>query len=96
MRNIRDYPLYLYLAASSRSDIIFDMRIEILALTNLHLDIHEGILEIDLYICTWRPPGSASRKSDIIFDMRIEILALINLHLDINEGILEFDLYIYT
>ena len=47
-------------AASRRSDIIFDIRIEILALTNLHLDIHEGILEIDLYICTCWPPGSAS------------------------------------
>ena len=73
------------------------MRIEILALTNLHLDIHEieGILEIDLYICTWRPPESASsglHEVRFIFDIRIEILALINLH----EGKLEFDLYICT
>ena len=58
---------YLYLAslqyqppaASRWPDIIFDMRIEILALTNLHLDIHEGISEFDLCI----PTGSASRIS---------------------------------
>ena len=36
---------------------IFDVRIEILALTNIYLDIHEGILKFDLYICIW----SASR-----------------------------------
>ena len=35
------------------SDINFDVRIEILTLTNLQLDIHEGILEFDLHICTW-------------------------------------------
>ena len=71
-------------------DIIFDDRIKILALTNLHLEIHEGILEFNLLICTWL----ASMWSDIIFCLRIEILALTNLHLDIHEGILEFDLHI--
>ena len=45
--------LYLY------QDIIFDVRIEILALTNIHWDIHNGILECDLHICTWQ----ASRMS---------------------------------
>ena len=34
-------------------DIIFDVQIETLALTNLHLEIHKGILEFDLHICTW-------------------------------------------
>ena len=53
--------MYLYLAglqdqpptASSVPDIIVDVRIEILTLKNLQLDIHEGILEYDLCICTW-------------------------------------------
>ena len=70
-----------------------------MALTNLHLDIHEGILEIDLYICTWKPPGLTSsglQEVRYYFDMRSEILALTNLHLDILEGILEIDLYICT
>ena len=87
--------------ASSWPDIIFEMRIEILTLTNLHLDIHEGILEFDLYICIWSAssslqdqPPAASRWPITIFDMRIEILTLTNLHLDIHEGILEFDRYI--
>ena len=71
--HIKCLPLYLYLAdlqdeppaASRWPDIIFDARIEILTLTNLLLDIHDGILGDDLYICTWpasrislqRPPG---------------------------------------
>ena len=49
---------YLYLAglqdqppaASKWPEIIFDVRIEILTLRNLHLDIHEGILGYDLYL----------------------------------------------
>mgnify|MGYP001305190230 FL=1 len=104
-------PLNLYLAslqyqptvASRLPDIIFDMGIEILAPTNLHLDIHEGILEFDLYICIWsasridlQQPPVASSWPDIIFEMRIEILTLTNLHLDMNEGILECYLYICT
>ena len=72
------------------------MRIEILALTNLHLDIHEGISEFDLYICIWSAyrislqdqPPAASRWPKTIFDMRIEILTITNLHLDIHKGIL--------
>ena len=107
-RHIGELPLYLYLAslqyqppaASRWPDIIFDMRIEILALTNLHLDIHEGISEFDL--CIWSAyrislqdqPPAASRWPKTIFDMRIEILTLTNLHLDIHEGILES--YLYT
>ena len=31
----------------------FDVRIEILIIENLHLDIHEWILECDLYTCNW-------------------------------------------
>ena len=34
-------------------DIIFDVRIEILALTSIHLDIHNGLLECEFYTCTW-------------------------------------------
>ena len=52
---------YLYLAslqyqppaASRWPNIIFEMRIEILNLTNLHLHMHEGILECYLYNSTW-------------------------------------------
>ena len=63
------------------------MRIEILALTNLYLDIHEGILEFDLYlylVSLQQPPGGLI----LFFDKRIEILTIKNLHLDIHEGIL--------
>ena len=72
-RHIRIWSPYLYLAgfqdqppaASKWPDIIFDVRIEILTLKNLQLDMHEGILEFDLHICTWlasriilqRPPS---------------------------------------
>ena len=55
-RHIRVWPPYLYLAghqdqppvASKWPDIIFDVRNEILTLTNLYLDMHEGILDFDL------------------------------------------------
>ena len=51
-----------------------------LIITNLYLDIHEGITKCDLKICTWlasriilqRPPGTRH-----YFDIRIEILTLI-------------------
>ena len=49
-------PLYLVSlqyqppAASRWPNIIFDMRIEILTITNLHLDIHSGILVLPLYL----------------------------------------------
>ena len=51
-------PLYLYLASlqyqppavSMWQDIIFDMRIDILALKNQHLHMHENILDCYLYI----------------------------------------------
>ena len=96
-------PPYLYLANlqdwPQEPDIIFDIRIEILALTNLYLNICEGIPECDLTTCTWL----ASRISlhwpqlpDIIFDVRIEILTLTNLHLDIYEGISKCVLPIFT
>ena len=70
-RHIGVWPPYLYLvnfqdqpSATSRwPDTISDIRIEIFALTKLHLDIHEGILEFDLYICIW----SGSRWPHIIF-----------------------------
>ena len=61
-KHIRVRPPYLYLAAglqdqpaaaSKRLEIIFGVRIEILTLTNLQLDIHEGKLEYDICICTW-------------------------------------------
>ena len=90
---------YLPVTTSRWPDIIFYMRIEILALTNLHLDINEGILELDLYICTWRPPWSAFNSfswPNIIFIVRIEILTFTNLHLDMPEGILKCYLYICT
>ena len=35
-------------APSRVSDIIFDVKIEIIIIENLHLVIHEGILECDL------------------------------------------------
>ena len=108
-RHIGELPIYLYLAslqyqppaASRWPDIIFDMRIEILALTNLHLDIHEGISEFDLYICIWSAyrislqdqPPAASRWPKTILDMRIEILTITNLHLDIHKGILVWPLF---
>ena len=73
------------------------MRIEILTITNLHLDIHNGILVLTLYMylasLQYQPPA-ASRWPDIIFDMRIEILALKNIPLDIHNVISECDLYI--
>ena len=40
-------------APSRVSDIIFDVKIEIIIIENLHLDIYEGILEVDLYTCIW-------------------------------------------
>ena len=51
----------------------FDERIEIHSLSNLHLDIYEGMIEFDLYIYTWlasrislqRPPSC-----QILFLMR--------------------------
>ena len=88
------WPLYLYLAglqdqpqaASMRPDIIFDVRIGILTLKNLHLDIHEGILQFDLPIVPGRPPGSIAgelqepsgkiKLPNIIFNVRNEILTL--------------------
>ena len=91
-------PPYLYLANLQDwpqvPDIIFDIRIEILALTNLYLNICEGIPECDLTTCTWL----ASRFSlnwpqlpDIIFDGRIEILTIKNLYLDKHKDIREVD-----
>ena len=35
------------------ANIIFDVKIEILTLTNLYLDIFEGIPKYNLPICTW-------------------------------------------
>ena len=78
-RHIRVLSPYMYLATASLlnvtspsssglqvPDIIFIVRIEILTLTNLYLDIHEGIPECDLPISTWlsswislqQPPGA--------------------------------------
>ena len=74
------------------------MRIEILTLTNIHLDIQQGILVIPLFLylaSLQDQPPAAYRWSDIIFDMRIEILTLINLHLDIQQGILVIPLFLY-
>ena len=53
MAGLKDQPP----AASKWPDITFYERIEILTLNNLFLDIHEGILEFDLHICT-RPASS--------------------------------------
>ena len=67
-RHIKGWHLYLYLAvlqdqpnaAFRWPDIIFDGRIEILTLTNLPLDLHEGILGgTSISVPGW-PPGSAS------------------------------------
>ena len=100
-RHIGVWPPHLYLvsfqdqppATSRWPDTISDIRIEIFALTNLHLDIHEGILEFDLYICIW----SASRISLQVasYYFYIEILTITNLHLDIHEDILDCDLYLW-
>jgi hypothetical protein len=54
-------------------DIIFDVRIEILTLTNLYLDLHEGILECDIPTCTWPLPSfciSGLHEAKYIFDVR--------------------------
>jgi hypothetical protein len=67
-------------------NIIFDFRIEILTLTNLYLDIHEGIPKCYLPICTWLA-SIGLQLPGITFDLRIEILTLTNLCLDIHEGI---------
>ena len=40
-------------APSRWSDIISDVKIEIIIIENLYLDIYEGILECDLYTCIW-------------------------------------------
>ena len=76
--------------------MIFDIRIEILALTNIHLDIHDGILgvtSISVPGGLQDQPPAASRWPDIIFDARIEILTLTNLLLDIHDSISGDDLY---
>ena len=61
-------------AASSQQILFLN-----LIITNLYLDIHEGINKCDLKICNWlasrislqRPPGTRH-----YFDIRIEILTL--------------------
>ena len=74
------------------------MRIEILTIINLHLDIHNGILVLPLYLylVSLQQPPAASSWPNIIFDMRIEILTLTNLHIDMHKGILECYLHICT
>ena len=60
LRQIRVKLLYLYLTslqdhspvASMWSYIVFDVRIKIMILTNSYLDIHQGIMKCNLYICT--------------------------------------------
>ena len=42
-------PLNLYMASLQVPDIIFDIRIEILTLTNLYLDIYEDLLHVASY-----------------------------------------------
>ena len=55
-------------AASKWPEIIFDLRIEILALKKLYLDVHEDILEFDLHNCTWLASRISLQWYDIIFD----------------------------
>ena len=65
-------------APSRWSDIIFDVKIENLFIENLHLDIHERLLECNLYtckfvliipriICTCKTVNESFRKSIIVF-----------------------------
>ena len=72
----------------------FDVRIEIQTLTNLYLDIHEGIPKYDLPLCTW-PTSTASsgiQVPDIIFDLWILILTITYLYLVMQEGTPKYDL----
>ena len=85
---------YLYICtwpafSISLQVINFDMRIEILALPNLHLVIYEGILEFDLYIYL----NLVSLKNQPLTASSLPYKT--NLHLDIYEGKLEFELYIF-
>jgi hypothetical protein len=47
----------------------FDVRIEILIIENLHLDIHEEILECDLYTCIWPASKISLQIPKYFFDM---------------------------
>ena len=47
-------------APSRWSDIIFDVKIDIIIIENLHLDIYEGILECGLIPVSGQPLGSDS------------------------------------
>ena len=49
-------------------NIIFDVRIEILILTNIHLDIHEGILEVTSISVPGQPPDIL--KGILEFDLQ--------------------------
>ena len=83
MASLQDQPP----APSKWPDIIFDIKIEIPTLTNLTLDIHEGILGVLLYLylaSLQDQPPAASRWPYIIFDGRIEIINITNLPLHRN------------
>ena len=76
--------VWLYLV----QDIIFDVRIEILALTSIHLDIHNGLLECEFYTCTW-PASNGLQVARYHFCYENWYLGLSNILLDIHNGILE-------
>ena len=86
MKAYCEWPPNLYLAglqdqppaASRWPNIIFDMRIEILALKNLHIDIHESILVWPLYLYLaglQDQPPVASKCLDFIYIFRIKYLS---------------------
>ena len=64
-------------AASRWPNNIFDMRIEILDPKNLHLDIYEGTLDVNLYFCIWvlclqDQPPMASRWTNIFLMLELK------------------------
>ena len=81
--------------ASRISNIILDVRIEILTLKNLYLDSSHDIFVCDLYVHLYldglRQPPVASVRSNIILDVRIEILTLKILYFDIHHAISVLD-----
>ena len=92
------WPLYLYLiglqdqppASSRRSDIIFDLKSEILILKNLYLDMYDGLSVWPLYLYLaglQDQPQATSRRSAINFDTKIEILILKTLYVDMYDGL---------
>ena len=54
----------------------FNVRIEILIIENLYLDIHEVILECDLYTCIWPASKISLQVPKYFFDISMYIIFL--------------------